>query len=431
MAGRSRAKRDIPLKTTGPRWGQAGVRRAFGALMRRPDARAAASIARPADQVRIVGGAVRDAFLVRKGGDLDLAVPSGTAGAFAERLAARAGTRVVAVGAAPRRILKVPFHGREIDVWEEEGGPDADLMRRDFTVNALAFALPDGSFTSAPGALADLEARRLTPPRPGVFLEDPLRVLRAARLLAELAGFHVARRAMPELREAANFLRGVKEERRLVELDKILGAPAAGRMRALRFLERTSALAILFQGTTARERRRGVSLVGKMATPSPRVARALLLLPMGPKRAEDFLRRWKTSRTEQRLASRLFALPLRGPRCPPTRWDVAELLRLSSPFEEESLLFLFAAGDSRARALARAAQSVLRRPAALHRILKPVRPLPLAEISSLLDLNEGPDLGRALSAFDLALASGAIRGPGAARAWLKDRRALGNPPSGC
>ena len=431
MAGRARKGRGFPLKTTGPLKTKAGVRRAFGVLMRRPDARAASSVARPADQVRIVGGAVRDAFLGGEGGDLDLVAPPGRAEPLARALARLAGTRVIAVGAAPKRILKVPFRAHEIDIWEETGDPRADLLRRDFTVNALSFSLPDGAFTSAPGALADLEAKRLAPPRPGVFFEDPLRVLRAARFLAELPGFHVARKALPELREAGNFLRGVKEERRLVELDKLLGAPAPGRMHALRFLERTGALSILLQSTAARERRRGLALVSRLDSRDPRVARALLLLPMGPKRAEDILRQWKTTREEQRLAGRLFALSLRGPRRNPTRRDVAELLRLSSPFEAESLLFLFAAGDSRAKNLAQAARRVLRRPAALRRILKPDRPLPLDEIRRAVGLNEGPDLGRVLSSFDLAVASGEIPGPRAARAWLEARRALGNPPPGC
>jgi tRNA nucleotidyltransferase/poly(A) polymerase len=400
--------------------------------MRRPDARAAASVARPADRVRIVGGAVRDAFLGAKGGDLDLVAPLGGAEPLAWALARHAGTRVVAVGAPPKRIFKVPYRSHEIDVWEETGDPLADLLRRDFTVNAISLSLPDGAFTCAPGALEDLKARRLAPPRPGVFLEDPLRVLRAARFLAELPAFHVARRAMQELREAGNFLGGVKEERRLVELDKLLGAPAPGRMRALRFLERTGALSILLPSTAARERRRGLALVSRLDSRDPRVARALLLLPLGKKMAEKTLREWKASREEQRLASRLFALPLkRKGRGPVTRRDMAELLRLSSPFEEESLLFLLAAGNTRARNLARAAQKIQRRPAALRRILKPDRPVPLEEIQRVLNLGEGPSLGRALSTFDLALASGEIRGSGAARAWLRARRALGNPPFGC
>ncbi len=427
VAGRVRKGPGFPLNT------ETGTRRAFGILMRRPDARAAASVVQPADQARIVGGAVRDAFLGGKGGDLDLVAPPGRAEPLAWALARHAGTRVIAVGAAPRRVLKVPFHSHEIDVWEETGDPLQDLLRRDFTVNALSFSLPDGLFASAPGALADLRAKRLAPPRPGVFLEDPLRVLRAARFLAEWPGFHVARRAAPELKKAASLLRMVAAERRLVELDKLLGAPPAARMRGLRFLARIGALNSLLSAAP-RQRRRGLSLVSRLSSPDSRVARALLLLPLGKARAEEVLRRWKTSREEQRLASRLFSLPLRltGRRNgPPTRRDVAEFLRVSYPFEEESVTFLRAAGDSRARALAEAAERTRSRPAALRGILKPTRPLPFAEVSSRLRLPEGPALGAALEAFDLALASGDIRGPRAARAWLDARQALGNPPSGC
>jgi tRNA nucleotidyltransferase/poly(A) polymerase len=418
----------------------AACARAWRRLAQRADVALAAACAGPDDRVRAVGGAVRDAFLGRAGGDLDLTAAPGRAEPFAERLAARAGTRVVAVGAAPRRILKVPFRGREIDVWEEEGGPDGDLLRRDFTVNAIAFSLPDGTIAAAPGAIDDLLRKTLRPPRPGVFLEDPLRVLRAARFLAQLPGFRVARGAEGEIRSAGRFLRKVAEERRLVELDKILAAAPGDRDRALRFLERIGVLQTLIRSSAPRTRR-GISLVSCLDSCDPRVARALLLLPMGPKRAEDLLRSWKSSRDELRLASRLFSLPLRtagtggrraarrAARRPPTRRDVAELLRHSSPFEEESLLFLLAAGDARTRALARAAEAVRRRPAALRRVLKPERPLPLEEIRSALSLAEGPDLGAALGELDLALAAGEIRGARAARVWLAARAASGKRPS--
>jgi tRNA nucleotidyltransferase (CCA-adding enzyme) len=373
---------------------------------------------------------VRDAFLGRRGGDLDLVAPPASAEKLATDLAARAGSRVVPIGAPPKRIFKVPFRSHEIDVWEETGDPVQDLLRRDFTVNALSFSLPEGTFASAPGALADLKAKRLAPPRPGVFLEDPLRVLRAARFLAELPGFHVSRAAVPELRNAAKMLRLVAAERRLVELDKLLGAPAKDRLRALRFLERIGALQSLLRSTAPRTRR-GISLAGRLGEPDARVARSLLLLPLGRERALDSLRRWKVSREELRLASRLFALPVRGPRGPgraPTRRDVAALLRFASPFEAESTAFLRAAGDRHARDLARAAEKVLRRPATLRRILKPARPLPFEEISSLLGLGEGPRLGDALAAFDLALASSEIRGPRAARVWLRRPRKFSGAP---
>jgi len=418
----------------------AGSARALGLLARRADVALAASCARPGDRVRAVGGAVRDALLGRRGGDLDLSVAAGRSEAFARRLASRAGARAVPVGTPPRRIFKVPFRDREIDVWEEEGGPDQDLLRRDFTINAIAFDLAEGAFASPPGALEDLRRRVLRAPRAGVFLEDPLRVLRAARFLAELPGFRIARGAEAEIRAAGRFLRTVPEERRLVELDRLLAAPPKDRERALHFLERLGILSSLIRGGAPRTRR-GISLVGRLESSDPRVARALLLLPLGPRKAADLLRRWKTSREEQRLAGRLFSLPLgagrgaprerRGAPRPLTRRDVAELLRRSSPFEKESLLFLLAAGDARARDLARAALRLVRRPAALRRILRPERPLPLEEIRRALGLNEGPELGKALAELDLALASGEIRGAKAARVWLRSRAGVGNASPGC
>ncbi|MGZ6970419.1 MAG: hypothetical protein ACXVID_02005 [Thermoanaerobaculia bacterium] len=417
MAGGAGARRGLTLKP------DHAIPRAFRVLMRRADAVLAAAVAEPDERIRAIGGAVRDAFLGRIGGDLDLVAPKGRAEAFAKELSARAGSRVVPLGAPPKRILKVPFRSHEIDVWEETGDRGTDLLRRDFTVNTLSFSLPAGTFASAPGALADLKAKRLAPPRRGVFLEDPLRVLRAARFLAELPDFHIARRAVPELREAARFLRMVPAERRLVEWDKLLAAPPAGRMRALRFLERSGALEILLPGTAARERRRGISLVGRLKEPDPRVARSLLLLPQGEGRALDSLRGWKTSREELRLASHLFALGRRRPgrraMRPPTRREIAESLRRLTPFLRESLLFLSQAGDEGTQQFVSALSPYLRRPAALRRILKPVRPLPFAEISSLLGLPEGAELGAALEAFDLALAAGEVRSARGARAWLR------------
>jgi tRNA nucleotidyltransferase/poly(A) polymerase len=434
VAGPSAGRRGLPLKS------DPAIRRCFRTLMSRPDVAEAASLAQPGDRVRAVGGAVRDAFLGRRGADLDLVAPPKSAERLATELATRAGSRVVPIGIRPKRILKVPFRSHEIDVWEDAGDPEADLLRRDFTVNALSFSLPDGAFSSAPGALADLRARRLAPPRPGVFLEDPLRVLRAARFLAELPGFRVATRAVPEMKKAGRFLRMVPAERRLVELDKLLGAPAADRTRALRFLERVGALQSLLLGTAPRERhgilstgtaasiRRGIALVERLREPDARVARCLLLLPLGRDEAVDSLGRWKVSREELRLASRLYALPLRGPRRTPTRRDVAALLRFSSPFEAESVAFLGAAGDRHARDLAAAAEAILSRPSSLRRILKPRRPLSFEEIRTALDLPEGPRLGDALAAFDLALASSEIRSARAARAWIRRFRKVPHAP---
>ena len=64
-----------------------------------------------------------------------------------------------------------------------------DLLRRDFTVNAMAVSLgPDRTVTDPFGGLGDLLARRLRTPGPAVdsFADDPLRMLRAVRFVAQL-----------------------------------------------------------------------------------------------------------------------------------------------------------------------------------------------------------------------------------------------------
>jgi tRNA nucleotidyltransferase (CCA-adding enzyme) len=106
-------------------------------------------------------------------------------------------------------------------------GIEDDLRARDLTINALAEA-PDGTLIDPCGGRQDLAARVLRAVRPDSFEQDPLRVLRAARLAAELAplGFEVApetRRAMRRLRVREG-LAGLAGERIWQELARALTA---------------------------------------------------------------------------------------------------------------------------------------------------------------------------------------------------------------
>ncbi|HEX3426955.1 MAG TPA: CCA tRNA nucleotidyltransferase [Acidimicrobiales bacterium] len=100
---------------------------------------------------------------------------------------------------------------------------EADLSRRDFTVNAMALALPDVRLIDPFNGIADLAAHRLrTPLSPDIsFTDDPLRMLRAARFIA---GYQLT--PDQELVDAVTRLRSrldiVSDERIRDELDKLL-----------------------------------------------------------------------------------------------------------------------------------------------------------------------------------------------------------------
>ncbi|MGH9071729.1 MAG: CCA tRNA nucleotidyltransferase, partial [Acidimicrobiales bacterium] len=103
---------------------------------------------------------------------------------------------------------------------------EADLSRRDFTINAMALRLPDLVLIDPFGGLGDLAAGRLrTPLEPEVsFADDPLRMLRAARFIARFSFKPDA-----ELTEAVRTLHGrlaiVSAERIRDELDKLMVVP--------------------------------------------------------------------------------------------------------------------------------------------------------------------------------------------------------------
>ncbi len=102
-----------------------------------------------------------------------------------------------------------------------------DLARRDFAVNAMAIRLRDASFVDPHGGLRDLAAGVLrTPASPQEsFADDPLRILRAVRFVAQL-GFTLEDKTALAVREMAGQLERITPERIQAELTKLLLAPA-------------------------------------------------------------------------------------------------------------------------------------------------------------------------------------------------------------
>lgn len=100
---------------------------------------------------------------------------------------------------------------------------EADLSRRDFTVNAMALRVPARTLVDPTGGIEDLVARRLrTPTDPAVsFGDDPLRMLRAARFSSQL-GFDVEPATVQAIADLRTTLSIVSPERIQGELVRLL-----------------------------------------------------------------------------------------------------------------------------------------------------------------------------------------------------------------
>ncbi|MDP9328688.1 MAG: CCA tRNA nucleotidyltransferase [Actinomycetota bacterium] len=196
-------------------------------------------------QLYLVGGVVRDLLLGNLAPDADFdfatdAPPHETMKVlrgWADGVYL-VGVKFGTVGARKGgRILEVTTFRQEVYA-EEHRKPAVtfakdvatDLARRDFTINAMAMELPGGALIDPYGGIKHLSERLLdTPLEPEVaFSDDPLRMLRAARFVAQLEVTPAPRvvRAITAMRER---LAIVSPERIRGELDRLLAVPVPSR----------------------------------------------------------------------------------------------------------------------------------------------------------------------------------------------------------
>ncbi len=219
-------------------------------------------------QLYLVGGTVRDALLDRRSPDVDFTTDATPEEILAVVRAGRwhdgvwlQGVRfgTVGVGKGDLRLEITTFRS---DIYREDSRKpevtfgktiEEDLARRDFTVNAMAVRLPDGQFVDPFGGLTDLAAKRLrTPGEPAAsFEDDPLRMLRAARFVAQLE-LQPTPETVEGITERVERLDIVSRERIRDELNKLLLGRAPGKGLwltvntglAARFLPELPALAL-------------------------------------------------------------------------------------------------------------------------------------------------------------------------------------------
>ena len=178
--------------------------------------------------VFLTGGSLRDRMLGVATHDLDLVV--GTAvGTCAAALAKAFGGRTITLGKAPNVTHRVVSGRLQIDLWQADGTLRDDIMRRDYTVNALFWRLPRGPLIDLVDGRSDLLAGRIRVVRPQNLRDDPLRVLRGVRLLASRPELKLTLETERHLTAAAGGLALVAKERVNNELLLLLDGPAVER----------------------------------------------------------------------------------------------------------------------------------------------------------------------------------------------------------
>jgi poly(A) polymerase len=184
----------------------------------------------------LVGGSVRDALLGRLGNDLDFTTDARPQEIL--KLVKGWGEAVWDVGIAfgtvgvRKHDLQIEITTYRSELYDRNSRKpevtfgdtiEEDLVRRDFTVNAMAVKLPEVEFVDPHQGLVDLAAGVLrTPGTPEAsFSDDPLRMLRAARFASQL-DFEVAPEVVAAMTDMADRIGIVSAERIQGELNKLL-----------------------------------------------------------------------------------------------------------------------------------------------------------------------------------------------------------------
>lgn len=275
----------------------------------------------------LVGGAVRDRLLGRSGGDLDFATNARPAEVL--RLFRRShypnsfGTVLVLVNGTTYEVTTYRGEGR----YSDHRHPDAvafvdriedDLMRRDFTINAMAMDV-NGRIVDPFGGEADLRRRliRAVGDPAERLAEDPLRMMRAARLATRLC-FTIEERTWQAIVEHAALLALISRERVRDELLKTLAT--AHPLTGIDFLDHLALLPDILPPLAAARRDNRApqeefdlfqhALQSLRACPRPDLRLAALLHPLIEDGGDagaliELLKRLRLSGAEQERLTRL------------------------------------------------------------------------------------------------------------------------------
>ena len=176
--------------------------------------------------VYIVGGTIRDMLMDKAPADFDIAaVPP--CEPLARQIAAKAGSRVVPIGKPGAMIYHIAAGDRTFDIAPLCGeNIEADLRRRDFTVNAMAWDVAESRLIDPHSGAADSKSRKIRMISPQNLEKDPIRLLRAFRLAACLS-FTIAAGTRAAIASRSDRLQEAAGERIRDEWMKILAVDEA------------------------------------------------------------------------------------------------------------------------------------------------------------------------------------------------------------
>ena len=194
----------------------------------------------------VIGGYVRDCFLGRSNDDIDIVV-EGRGIELAEAVGQKVRSKVSVFrnfGTAMLRFegMEIEFVGARKESYHresrnpivEDGTLEEDQLRRDFTINAMAFSLQKedfGALVDPFGGIRDLAAGVIRTPRDPdeTYSDDPLRMLRAVRFATKLSTpehpFVIVPESLDSIRRMAPRMEILSRERIAEELNKILLCP--------------------------------------------------------------------------------------------------------------------------------------------------------------------------------------------------------------
>ncbi len=169
----------------------------------------------------IVGGSIRDLVLGRTPLDYDIAV-IGNPEKFAKKIAVNKSDHIIKLGKKNKKIIRVISNNKIFDISPVNGGTiEDDLLKRDFTINAMAYSLSSEKIIDCAGGMKDIAGRKVRMVSDTAFENDPVRLIRAYRIGASLH-FEIEANTVSFIKKNANLIKKAAGERIRAEMFRML-----------------------------------------------------------------------------------------------------------------------------------------------------------------------------------------------------------------